>query len=50
MFHGLMMSNKKRKSIDEKIKELEEVIQFLLDQDAKKGREIDLLKEKLKRA
>ena len=34
--------------LKDKIEAMDAAIQFLLDQDAKKGREIDLLKERLK--
>lgn len=34
---------------DQRISSLEATVQYLMDRDSKKSREIDLLKEKLKR-
>ncbi len=43
------LSNKKKsKSLPEKIASLEDAVQFLMDQDAKKSREIDKLKERIR--
>lgn len=42
------LSKKHHKSIPEKVTSLEAAVQYLMDQDQKKRREIDVLKEKMK--